>query len=120
MVAKTTVRRLDVSPLCITHRVPMVSDYTDEKQSNPELQTYSYHCPSTDCDLNWERRLGYFKTATTKQTFQFGIDGRRCPTAWHSFLYLAESKEHSNRRLWRCPVEDCAYAQPEGGAVGSR
>jgi hypothetical protein len=114
MDSQTIVTRLDVPPLCITHHIRMTEDCAEEAQTEPALQSHSYHCPSADCDLNWERRLGYFKTATTKQTFQFGIDGRRCPTPGHFFLYLGELRDEGKTRLWRCSVEDCPLVDSEG------
>ncbi len=114
MNSRPIVTRLDVPPLCITHHVRMREDCADETQTEPALQYNSYHCPSADCDLNWERRLGYFKTATTKQTFQFGIEGRRCPTPGHFFLYVGELLDEGKTRLWRCSVEHCPHVGSEG------
>jgi len=66
------------------------------------------------CDLNWERRLGYFKTATTIQTFQFGIEGRRCPTPGHFFLFLWELRNEGKTLLWRCSIQHCNHMDFEG------
>jgi hypothetical protein len=68
-------------------------------------------CRFAGCDLNWERRLGYFKTTTTQRTFQFGIGGKRCAIADHAFLYV--SGFSSAGRLWRCAVDGCRYTEVE-------
>jgi hypothetical protein len=86
MDSRIVATRLDVPPICITHHVRMVEDCGEETQTEPDLQSNSYHCLSADCDLN--APTGYFKTTTKKQTFQFSIDGRRCPTPGHFFLYV--------------------------------
>jgi hypothetical protein len=119
MDSRIVATRLDAPPLCITHHVRMLEDCEEETQIEPDLQSNSYHCPSTDCDLNWERRLGYFKTATTKQTFQFGIEGRRCPTPGHFFLYLGELRDDGKTRLWRCSIQHCNHVNFEGRSKGS-
>jgi hypothetical protein len=59
-------------------------------QGGVQGSVHSFSCPTPGCDLHWERRLGYFKTATAVQTFQFGIGAKRCPRPDHFFLYLAE------------------------------
>jgi hypothetical protein len=92
MDSRIIVTRPDVIPLCIAHHVRMVADAAEET-SDLALQSNSYHCISAECNLNWERRLGYFKTVTTKQTFQFDIEGKRCPTPGHFFLYLADLRD---------------------------
>ena len=69
----------------------------------------SFSCPTLGCDLHWERRLGYFKTTTVSQTFQFGIGGRRCPRPDHLFLYLAEVDLHTMKGQYRCAVDGCDY-----------
>jgi hypothetical protein len=111
--AREMITPLDVPPLCLSHQVRMVPDSEEEPRSSPELRTQSYRCPAPACDLNWERRLGYFKTATNQQTFQFGIDGKRCPTPGHFFLYLGESVEGGKTRVWRCAVEHCRHIHTE-------
>lgn len=78
-------------------------------QSRPQELVHSFSCPTTGCDLHWERRLGYFKTATVVQTFQFGIGGKRCPRPDHLFLYLAELKADTMRRQYCCAVDGCDY-----------
>jgi hypothetical protein len=113
MDSLTIVTRLVAHPLCITHHVRMVEDGQEETEMRADLQSSSYRCHSEGCNLNWERRLGYFKTATTKQTFQFGIDGRRCPTPGHFFLYLWELKDEGKTRLWRCSVQYCPHVDSE-------
>lgn len=79
----------------------MVADATED-------QSVSYTCTAT-CDLNWERRLGYFKTTTKVRTFEFGIEGKRCPVPGHFFLYLSELK--GSDRVWRCSVENCDHKE---------
>jgi hypothetical protein len=119
MDSRIVATRLDVPPLCIAHHVRMVKDCGEDTQAEPALQSNSYHCPTADCDLNWERRLGYFKTATTQQTFQFGIEGRRCPTPGHFFLYLGELRDESKTRLWKCSIQHCNHVDFEGRSKGS-
>jgi hypothetical protein len=87
-------------PLCLTHRVTMAAD-------QETTGSISYACP--DCDLNWERRLGYFKTATKTETFQFGIGGKRCPEPDHYFLYLAEVSADGTRSTFRCAIDGCKH-----------
>jgi hypothetical protein len=70
----------------------------------------SFSCLTPGCDLHWERRLGYFKTATPVETFQFGIEGKRCPRPEHLFLYLAELNQDTKRRKHCCAVEGCDYS----------
>jgi hypothetical protein len=53
MDSRIIVTRLDVSPLCIMHHVRMREDCAEENQTEPALQSNSFHCPSADCDLNW-------------------------------------------------------------------
>jgi hypothetical protein len=77
---------------CITHHVRMVKDCEKQTEMRPDLQSRSYRRRSEGCDLNWKRRVGSFKTGTTKQAFQFGVEGRRCPTPGH-FLPSSESKD---------------------------
>ena len=89
----------------------MLPDSNEEDSGKQAVDAQSYRCLAEGCDLNWERRLGYFKTTTVNRTFQFGIGGKRCPFFDHGFLYVSGSL--SGNRLWNCPVEDCGYHEVE-------
>jgi hypothetical protein len=102
----------DLQPLCLVHRVSMNEDEITE-ELEPNLRTQVYSCGESGCDLNWEFRLGYFKRSSVTRTFQFGIEGRRCPTYGHCYLYLSSFEIDGNRRYWRCPVKGCVHGYIE-------
>ena len=100
--------RPDLKPYCLNHAVPMTPDSDEQAEpSQPSVQSYS--CRFDGCDLNWERRLGYFKTTTTQSTFQFGIGGKRCPVPDHGFLVVSGFSAEGH--LWTCPVDGCGHAE---------
>jgi hypothetical protein len=110
------LNRPDLKPYCLYHAVPMAADSTDQT-AHSQLGVQSYICHFAGCDLNWERRLGYFKTTTTKSTFQFGIGGKRCLISDHAFLFV--SGFSNGGRLWQCSVDGCSHSEIEsGGANG--
>lgn len=82
---------------------------SQEESAPSQPSVHSNICRFAGCDLNWERRLGYFKTTTTKSTFQFGIGGKRCPVADHGFL--AVSAFPVGGCLWMCLVDNCNHTE---------
>ena len=108
------LNRPDLEPFCLYHAVPMTADL-DEQTEHSQPGTHSYFCHFAGCDLNWERRLGYFKTTTTQSTFQFGIGGKRCPLPGHAFLVV--SGFSNGKPLWLCPVDGCN--QKEVNSIGT-
>jgi hypothetical protein len=103
--------RDDCRPLCLEHVAEMREDTTQWGTGTESVLTTSksYSCREPGCDLNWERRLGYFRTASVTRTFQFGIQGIRCSITDHLYLYLAEVQTENWTRIWRCSVKGCEY-----------
>ena len=94
-------------PLCIAHKTGMIED-----PGLPNVpQTYS--CRESGCDLNWEPKLGYFRTTTVTRTFQFGIEGRRCPAHDRFFMYLANWDPEQGKRHWKCCIDECLLVQDD-------
>ena len=104
------LNRSDLKPYCLDHAAPMTPD-SNEQTTDSQPGVQSYICQFAGCDLNWERRLGYFKTTTTQRTFQFGIGGKRCPIADHGFLLV--SGFSTAGRLWQCGVDSCSHTEVE-------
>jgi len=93
--------RSAVLPLCITHKTGMVED-----PGLPNMPR-TYSCRESGCDLNWEPKLGYFRATTVTRTFQFGIEGRRCPVHDRFFMYLASWHLTQVKRHWKCCIDEC-------------
>jgi hypothetical protein len=102
------LNRPDFRPYCLYHAVPMTADSEGETAS-PQTSVQAFTCRFAGCDLNWERRLGYFKTTTIKSTFQFGIGGKRCSIPQHAFLAI--SRFSAEGRIWSCAVEGCNHME---------
>ena len=105
------LNRLELQPYCLYHAVPMPADADEQTSHSPPGEIQSYVCHFVACDLNWERRLGYFKTTTPQRTFQFGIGGKRCPIPQHGFLFV--SGFSTAGRLWRCAIDGCTHKEVE-------
>jgi hypothetical protein len=99
--------RTSVLPLCIAHKTGMIED--------PRLPNVSqtYSCRESGCDLNWEPKLGYFRATTVTRTFQFGIEGKRCPAHDNFFMYLASWHPKHGNRHWKCCIDECLLAQDD-------
>ena len=69
------LNRSDLTPYCLYHAVPMSVD-SNEPMADLRPGVQLYICQFAGCDLNWERRLAYFKTTTTQKAFQFGFGVR--------------------------------------------
>ena len=97
--------RSAVLPLCIAHKTVMIED--------PGLPNgpLTYSCRESGCNLNWVPKLGYFRTTTVTRTFQFGIEGRRCPAHDSFFMYLASWHPEQRKRHWECCIDDCLLVQ---------
>jgi hypothetical protein len=106
--------RPGLKPYCLYHAVPMTAD-SNEQTEHSQPAIHSYICHFAGCDLNWERRLGYFKTATTQSTFQFGIGAKRCPVPDHAFLVV--SGFSMGDRLWMCSVDGCNHTEVESSGT---
>jgi hypothetical protein len=57
----------------------MREDCTEKTQTELALQSNSYHCPSADFNLNWDRRLGYFQDGHNETDFSVWYQGQALP-----------------------------------------
>jgi hypothetical protein len=106
--------RSAILPLCTAHKAGMIED-----PSLPNVPP-TYSCHESGCTLNWDPKLGYFKTTTVAQTFQFGIEGRRCPTHDRFFMYLASWNADKKKRHWKCCIDECLFVQDDFENTPSR
>jgi hypothetical protein len=110
--SKMVVMDRRTNPLCLRHLNPMREDSQGDihsNYSNPEVA--SYYCGTDGCNLNWERRLGYFTTASAQETFQFGLKVGDVRLQDISSCFLPNMKLNPESKIWRCAT--CSHSRSE-------
>ena len=92
--------RKDLHPLCPSHLQPM-RPVTGQPDSR-------YHCAEPGCTFCWQWDIGYFLWEDGQLKLAPNADSlmKQGLNRDHGYFYI-EAVE-SGKKIWRCPVENCA------------